>query len=253
MSQPELRAGARTDVGRVRGVNEDDYLVAPPVFAVADGMGGHDDGAAASRIVVEELRRLADAGYDAGNVRDRVAATLAECQRRIAEHSVDRIMAGRARGYAGTTVVAALLVDDEDPWWLLVNLGDSRIYHLGDEGLVQVSTDHSVVQELIDAGRISRAEAATHPARNVITRALGGRGEVEPADYFRVPADGRLLLCSDGINAMLDDPAIALVLREEEEPEAAADRLVAAAVAAGGVDNATAVVVDVTDSFASCA
>lgn len=246
MSPVELRHGARTEVGRVREVNEDAHLVAPPVFAVADGMGGHDGGAAASRIVVEELGRLAEAGYDAGDVRDRVAGALAECQRRIGEHSLAEITAGRARGYAGTTVVAALLVEEPggDPWWLLVNLGDSRIYHLGDDGLVQVSTDHSVVQELVDSGRISRAQAATHPERHVITRALGGRGDVEPADYFRLPAAGRLLLCSDGINGMVDDEAIAGVLREEADPVEAADRLVDAALDAGGIDNATAVVVD---------
>ena len=129
---------------------------------------------------------------------------------------------------------------------MLVNLGDSRIYRLKGDDLDQVSVDHSVVQELVDAGTITTEDAATHPERHVITRALGGP-DFADADYFLLPLASveRLLLCSDGISGMIDDEAIAEVLVEAEDPRDAADLLVDDALAAGGRDNATAVVVDV--------
>ncbi len=116
--------------------------------------------------------------------------------------------------------------------------------------LEQVSVDHSLVQELVDAGRLDPVEVATHPKRNVITRALGDPGGVE-ADFFVLPLDSaeRLLLCTDGVTGMLDDAEVAAVLADAADPRDAADRLVAAAVAAGGEDNATAVVVDVVASM----
>jgi serine/threonine protein phosphatase PrpC len=246
MKHVELHHGARTDVGLVREVNEDAFLAAPPVFVVADGMGGHDGGDVASRIVVEEFQRLADSGYDPAHGAEQAAATLAECQRRISEYGAERVASGRARAHAGTTVVAALLVDDGGPQWLLVNLGDSRVYRLAGQRLEQVSVDHSLVQEMVDAGTLTPEDAAHHPERHVITRALGGP-EPAQADYFLLPLASaeRLLLCSDGINGMLDDEEIAAVLLEADDPRDAADQLVDRALAAGGRDNATALVVDV--------
>lgn len=246
MRHVELHHGARTDVGRVREVNEDAFLAEPPVFVVADGMGGHDGGDVASRIVVEEFARLAADGYDPARGREVVAETLAACQRRITAYGDEQIAAGRARGHPGTTAVAALLVGVEDPEWLLVNVGDSRIYRIAGDRLEQVSVDHSVVQELVDAGTITSEDAAVHPERHVVTRALGGREPVDP-DYFRLPLAGadRLLLCSDGISGMIDDPEITDILLASDDPRDAAERLVDAALAAGGRDNATAVVVDV--------
>jgi len=240
MTQVELHHGAATDVGLVRTVNEDAYLVAPPIFVVADGMGGHADGEFASRTVVEEFTRLAE-GYDPTRGTETVTAVLEASQRRLLEH-------GRLgmRG-PGTTVVAALLVEDDgEPAWLLVNLGDSRIYAVRGGALEQVSTDHSVVQELVDSGEITAAEADEHPERHVITRALGGP-RLEPPDFFVLPVTEveRLLLCSDGVSGLVDDDRIAAILAESPDPRDAADRLVAAALEAGGDDNATAVVVDV--------
>ena len=128
MSQVELHHGAATDVGLLREINEDAYLVAPPVFVVADGMGGHEDGDVASRIVVEEFARLADEGYDPTRGTEAVAATLEASQRRISEYAAGG-QRRRTRRTPGTTVVAALLVEDDGvPAWLLANLGDSRIY-----------------------------------------------------------------------------------------------------------------------------
>jgi PPM family protein phosphatase len=245
LEQVQLQHGGRTDVGRVREVNEDAFLAAPPVFVVADGLGGHDGGDVASGIVVEEFGRLSET-LDASRGTEQVERTLATCQQRIAEFGRRRVASGEARGYAATTVVAAVLVDDDEPEWLLVNLGDSRIYHFGGDRLDQVSVDHSLVQELVDAGRLRPEDAAVHPERHVITRALGGPNPGK-ADYFRLPlaSAGRLLLCSDGISGMIDDAAIAGILRRAATPAEAADQLVDAALAAGGQDNATAVVVDV--------
>ena len=129
---------------------------------------------------------------------------------------------------------------------MVANLGDSRAYRVGPDGLDRVSVDHSVVQELVDAGRITEDEVATHPERHVITRALGGPDAAE-ADYFHVPlaTAERLLLCTDGVTGMIDDVEIEEILRDTDDPRDAADRLVAAAVSAGGEDNATAVVIDV--------
>lgn len=144
-------------------------------------------------------------------------------------------------------MVVALLVEDHGvPKWLLANLGDSRIYRYVDTLLEQVSVDHSVVQELVDAGAITRDDAAVHPERHVITRALGTLEGVG-ADYFLLPLPSveRLVLCSDGITGMIDDGQLAAILAEVEDPRDAADRMVAAALAAGGEDNATAIVVDV--------
>ncbi len=241
-----LRHGAATDVGLVREANEDAYLADPPVFVVADGMGGHDDGDVASRIVVEEFGRLADAGYDPRRAADVVTATLWQCQRRLEQYG--EIHRGRAGGpwQGGTTAVVALLAEDLGPRWLLANLGDSRIYAVSGGDLVRVSVDHSLVQELVDAGQITEEEAAFHPERHIVTRALGGPDDIDP-DFFvlRLADAERILLCSDGVTGMIDDIEIAGLLADNPDPRDAAERIVAASLSAGGIDNATAVVIDV--------
>ena len=245
--QVELRYGAATDVGKVREVNEDAYLAAPPLFVVADGMGGHDGGDVASRIVVEEFARLAEEGYDPRHGAEVVAATLVASHDRITAYADEQARRTGRDFQAGTTAVVALLVEDDDgPRWLLANLGDSRVYRFVEGELEQVSVDHSLVQELVDEGSITREEMALHPARHVVTRALGGPA-ADDADYFLLPLRGaeRLVLCSDGVTEMIDDESVALILRESDDARDAADRLVAEAVHAGGRDNATAIVVDV--------
>jgi PPM family protein phosphatase len=247
MTDVEIRHGGATDVGLVRAVNEDALLTRPPVFVVADGMGGHDGGDIASAIVVEEFARLAEAGYDAARGPETVAAVLATCHERIERHAAEQRAAGHASYQAGTTAVVALLVEEDgEARWLVANVGDSRAYRLDGGVLEQVSVDHSLVQELVDAGTLSPADAAHHPERNIVTRALGGPDRPD-ADYFLLPltTTHRLLLCSDGINGMLDDASIAAVLERSADAAEAASALVAAALSAGGEDNATAVVVDV--------
>jgi len=239
---PEVRYAAATDVGLVREVNEDAHLTAPPVFVVADGMGGHAGGDVASAVVVEEFGALAGTSYDDETVVRAVVGALEASQRRIEEHAAG----GVGRAAPGTTVAGAILVERGDPSWLVVNLGDSRVYRVHDGELHQVTRDHSLVQDLLDAGEIAQDEVADHPERNVITRALGGPGAGE-ADLFRLRLDEaeRLLLCTDGVNGLVDDATIRRILTSESDPAGAARALVAAALAAGGEDNATAVVVDV--------
>lgn len=252
MTRVELHYGAATDVGRVRRVNEDSFLASPPVFVVADGMGGHAGGDVASAIVVEEFEGLAGAAYDPREGADVISAALERSQRRIHDYSARQQPQGGTRWYAGTTAVVAMLVQDKGHHkWLLANLGDSRIYRLAGGALEQVSVDHSVVQELIDRGEITVDEVESHPERHVVTRALGGPDLAE-ADYFLLPLPSveRLFLCSDGISGMIPDSEIEAILCELDDARDAADRLVAAAVAAGGRDNATAVVVDVVGLLA---
>ena len=247
MRSVELHHGAATDVGRVREVNEDAFLAAPPVFVVADGMGGHDGGDVASTIVVEEFARLAESGYDPTQGPEAIAATLDSCQERIEAYAQEQRAQGQTSFQSGTTAVVAMLVEvDGEPRWLLANLGDSRAYRLVGGRVEQVSVDHSVVQELVDAGTITEADAARHPSRHVVTRALGGSGRPE-ADFFLLPLSSaeRLVLCSDGVSGMIDDRVMADILTRTADPRDAADQVVAAAVAAGGRDNATAVVIDV--------
>ncbi|MEQ6903818.1 protein phosphatase 2C domain-containing protein [Nocardioides sp. YIM 152588] len=256
MTPLRLAFGAATDAGPVRETNEDAHVAAPPLFAVADGMGGHDAGDVASRIAVEELARLAGddrahraggGGLDAEAGTALLDGAFATVRRRIAELEAGRRAAGDGEFTAGTTASVALgLAGRGGPRWLVANVGDSRTYRLHRGGLDQVTVDHSLVQELVDAGSISPEEAAAHPARHVITRALGA-GSEGAADYFLLPMVGgeRLLLCSDGVSGPLGAAGIEELLRAGGGPRAAADALVQAALAAGGRDNATALVVDV--------
>jgi protein phosphatase len=247
VGQVELNYGVATDVGLVREVNEDSVLAEPPVFVVADGMGGHDGGDIASRIVVEEFAHLAEAGYDPRRGPHVVLATFRSCQRRLREYAATHRGSDGGPWHGGTTAVAAMLVEeDHGPEWLLTNLGDSRIYRFTHGELMRVSTDHSVVQELIDAGRISEEQAMVHPERHIVTRALGGPDPLDP-DFFSFPLPDaeRILLCSDGVTDLLRDAEIGALLGGSPDPRDAADQVVAAALAAGGIDNATAVVVDV--------
>lgn len=228
--------GSATDRGRVRSLNEDSLLAYPPVFLVADGMGGHDAGNVASRVVVDEFTTLVG--------RDTVAP---EDVHRSFARSAERMREVLGERTGGTTVAgAALTTIDDGEYWLVFNIGDSRVYRLADGVLEQVSVDHSVVQELLDTGQIDAEFARTHPERHVITRAVGTESAPEP-DYWLIPiatAD-RLMMCSDGLTTELTDERIAEGLRSFDDPQLAADWLVGAAVEAGGRDNVTVVVVDV--------
>lgn len=239
--QVTLAWAAVSDVGRRRAANEDSVIVEPPVFAVADGMGGHAAGDRASAAVVDRLSALAGRpDVDRAVVGD----TLVR-----AAHDIDELAAELALG-AGTTVTGAVLdVAAEEPCFVVFNVGDSRVYRFTGNELAQVTHDHSVVQELVDQGLLSEAAAESHPESNVVTRALGFN-EVPRPDYWTVPirAGMRLLVCSDGLTKELPAPRLRLHLAARLSAAETASALVDAALAAGGRDNVTVVVVDVLEA-----
>lgn len=242
-----LDHGTATDVGLVREVNEDSFLAEEPVFAVADGLGGHDGGDIASGIAVEELARLGGGCYTLEEGVEAIVAGLRAADLRIGEYAADQQTHEHRQFHSGTTVALALVITEPaGPQWLMANVGDSRIYRFMEGELVQISVDHSLVQELVDAGELSVEDAQRHPDRHVITRALGGLVPAVP-DFFHLtlPPGSRVLLCSDGVSGMLEHAAMASILGEGRDARDTARLLVEAAIAAGGRDNATAVVVDV--------
>lgn len=235
-----LRWAARTDVGRVRSVNEDSLLAEAPVFLVADGMGGHEAGDVASALAVQALSTLVDSHPDAPE----------EVSRRLGEANAGILAAGSAqseeRGMGTTAVGLVLLAGSGGPVWMLFNIGDSRIYRSLDGRLSQLSTDHSYVQELIDAGRITPSAALSHPQRNVVTRALGVDPDLDVDLWLRAPVVGeRFLLCSDGLSGEVVHAALEDLLARDADPDVICAELIERALAGGGSDNITAIVVEV--------
>lgn len=240
--QPAVRWGAATDVGLVRGGNEDAFVCEPMVFGVADGMGGHQAGEVASSIAARIIRdRLATGATNVGVV----VASVVEANASIyqaAHASVDQ----HGMGTTLTALVVMRADESNVARFALVNVGDSRTYLLRNEVLHRATVDHSYVQELVNTGHISEEEARTHPRRNIVTRALG----IEPTvrvDTWLVPMvhGDRFILCSDGLVDEVPDEDIAAIALTITDPQAAADQLVAKANANGGRDNVTVVVVDV--------
>ena len=232
-----LVIGAATDVGRVREGNEDGYLIdeALGLVALADGMGGHHGGEVASATALEALR----AGVTSG-------ASLREAMEEANRAVFAKSLTDTSLHGMGTTLTAGTLVTGGT--LLIGHVGDSRAYMFRDGDLRRLTTDHSHVEELVRDGKITEDEAAVHPMRSVITRALG-IDETVDVDVYPVellPGD-RVVLCSDGLTDMVHEDAIAGELRRESDAKRAAARLVDTANRAGGVDNITVVVIAVTD------
>lgn len=239
VSEVELSWFGMTDVGHRRETNQDSYLTVPPVFAVADGMGGHSAGEVASAAVV---RRLAELGGPMPVTRKDIGDALVDA---VEDMELD---AGETELGTGTTVTGVVFdADDEGrPTWTVFNIGDSRVYQYFKGALTQITVDHSVVQHLIDTGQITAEEAEFHPHANVITRAVG-LGEEPAADYGTlalIPGQ-RLLICSDGLTKELTDVGIQHFLATAETVEDAAKQLVEHALGNAGRDNVTVVVIDV--------
>ena len=230
-----IEQGVATDIGRVRDGNEDSYLVDPPLFAVADGMGGHRGGEVASHLALETVEALAHDGK--GTLADQVH----EANRAVfARSQEDRAVTGM-----GTTVTAAKVVDDVVH---LAHVGDSRAYLLRAGDLRRLTEDHTLVNRMVKAGEITPAEAEVHPHRNVLTRALGTEPDVEvDTDEVALMDGDRIVLCSDGLFGMVNEEQIQAILETEPDPQKGADRLVRAANRAGGVDNITVVILDAHD------
>jgi protein phosphatase len=229
------RHAARTDVGRARDHNEDRVLVRPPLYVVADGLGGHSAGEVAAQMLVDRLARLD------------VAATGADLVAAIEAADVEireAASAGSGRRGMSTTCVALLLAGDAAD---VAHVGDSRAYRLRSGRLERLTEDHSVVAELVQAGILTEARAATDDRRHLLTQALGSEPPARVTTTgLSVEAGDRYLLCSDGLSGQVADAAIASLLGEIADPGAAADELVRQANRAGGFDNVSVVIVDVT-------
>ncbi|HCS60666.1 MAG TPA: serine/threonine-protein phosphatase [Microbacterium sp.] len=227
-----------TDTGLRRDNNQDAFLAEYPLFVVADGMGGHAGGEIASQSTIARLQEVVSTG----------TVTTGAIEHAL-EQAVGDIASHPETTDEGTgTTLTGILFDlaDDEPRWISLNIGDSRVYLLREARLVQVTTDHSVVQELISSGRLSPEEAESHPYSNVITRAVGA-SELTAPDYLGIEVqDGdRFVICSDGLTKELTDYGIQHFLREHADPAIAVDAMLAAALENGGRDNVTIIVVKI--------
>ena len=240
-----LAIGAATDTGNLRGQNEDSHIAQQGLFAVADGMGGHNAGEVASAMAIEYLRGVALSGVASAEAFAQVVRDLNNAIFSAATATTDQ------RGM-GTTLTAAALLDstsetDQPSQIVIANVGDSRTYLLRSGELRQLSVDHSYVQELVTEGLLTIDEARTHPRRNIVTRALGIDAQVS-VDTWTIPMfDGdRFMLCSDGLVDEVPLNEITEMMREHTTPQQVAERLVTAAKWHGGRDNITVIVLDVS-------
>ncbi len=236
-----LRSGSATDVGRRRNLNQDMVLEADPIFAVADGMGGHQGGEVASLTAIEALR----AAFRREGGADGLEGAITAANAAVADKAAS---SADLRGMGTTLAVVALVGEGDDELLAVANIGDSRIYLMRNGELTQLTDDHSLPQELLRQGQLTEAEAAVDPRRNIVTRVLGPSFGEGPDMQNLIPYAGdRLLICSDGLYNEVDDDDIAKVLRTVRDPKEASRVLVDQANANGGADNISVIVVDVVD------
>ena len=232
-----LAWGGATDQGRIRANNQDAMHADSGLFVVADGMGGHQGGEVAANLAVRTVAQADPQGL--AQLRDAVT----EANRVVHETALEQ---PELHGMGTTLTTLAVSRETESPQFVLLNVGDSRIYRHRDSQLEQLTEDHSYVAELIRRGEIDEEAAAVHPYRNMLTRAIGVHAEVEIDEWVLDPVAGdRFMLCSDGLTNELDDSEIAEQLALEQDPSATAKALVALANNRGGRDNSTVLIVDV--------
>lgn len=227
-----------SDRGNRRAVNEDSVVANPSVFAIADGMGGHSAGDVASDAVVTRLGAIPGSEF--------ITTSQIEAALDAAVEDIDRVGDETTLGTGTTVTGLAMAIIDDEAQWVVFNIGDSRVYFFENGELQQITVDHSVVQELVAAGLITREQAETHPDSNVITRAVGFHERPVP-DYSLLPITPgqRILICSDGLTKELNETGIKHYLNMATSPDVAVGELVAAALANGGRDNVTVLVIDV--------
>jgi protein phosphatase len=231
--------GAATDRGKTRAVNEDALLADPPLFLVADGMGGHAAGDVASRLAIYQFVELV--GHEALTVDEAVATLLDANAAIVSAAHLHPEKTGMGTTIAGLAIVTAAGAEH----WMVFNVGDSRVYRLLDGHLSQLTVDHSEAEEMVTAGRITRDEARDYRRRNVVTRSLGTEPPPVPDSWVFPPVLGeRFVVCSDGLTTELADSDIEFCARTIKDPQEAACQLVDRAVASGGRDNVTVIVVD---------
>jgi PPM family protein phosphatase len=232
---------ARTDVGIVRSGNEDNYLMLADrgIFIVADGMGGHAAGEVASEMAVRITS--AELGSLRGLSDEQASARLSTAIRSANEAIFERTLSEHDKRGMGTTATVLVLLPRR---YLIGQVGDSRAYLLRNGGFLQLTKDHSYVQEQVDAGLLTPDQARVHPYSNVITRCVGASGDVVPDIYFGALEQGDIiLLASDGLTGMLEDAQLTRILTSEGSPQHWVDRMITEANRRGGLDNITAIVI----------
>ena len=242
MSQPVFALAARSAIGLRRSGNEDSAITSANLIAVADGMGGHAGGEVASAIAIKELTKLIPISQsihiDADSIEDLLAQAMVDIDLEIARVANEE---PELRGM-GTTLTALLLHEDRIA---LMHIGDSRAYRLRDGELEQLSLDHTVLQELIDQGKLTIAEANDHPQRSLLTQVLMGSGNLDPVlVVYERKAGDRYLLCSDGLSSVLSNKEIKSLLKKNKREDAVA-ALVDATYVNDAPDNVTVIVADI--------
>lgn len=256
-----LRWAAATDIGLKRAENQDSFLAAPPFFLVADGMGGHAGGKQASATLLGHIQPLTGTDVNLRVVRESLEAACEEVMG-LVEANINYTISPPGTTLTGLVVLGPLgesaadgsasapATDGSEPaQFLVLNVGDSRTYVLREGLLTRLTRDHSQVAEMVEAGMLTVEEARVWPTRSVITRAIGaGQAGLPQIDTWTYPVASprRFLVCSDGLHSMIDDGAIGRALGDNPTPEAAVNALVNLALQAGGHDNVTAIVLDVT-------
>lgn len=230
-----MKVGSKTDQGKVRAQNEDTFGYRDNLFVVADGMGGHQAGEIASAITVETILNAVLTSDFSNSLKEVIIkannAILEEVDRRPELSGM------------GTTVAVLLLEED---FAHVTHVGDSRIYQLTNDQLIQLTDDHSLVAELVKNGEITEEEAKIHPQRNILTRALGTQGKLEiEVNSVPILKGDKFLLCSDGLTGMISEPVIKEIISLNEDLQVIAETLVSTANNNGGLDNITVIVVEV--------
>ena len=238
-----MRATAVTDIGKTRAVNQDYVYTSvdsigclPNLFIVADGMGGHKAGDTASRFTVETVKRIISESDQTDAI-----SVINQAVKEVNTLLIEKASESEEYYGMGTTLVIASIFGNA---LRVANVGDSRLYVI-DDNITQITRDHSLVEEMVLAGQLSKSEARTHAKKNVFTRAIGGEEQVEPEMFsIDLKADSKILMCSDGLTNMLKDNDILSIVKKHADIEEAARELVARANDNGGKDNISVIIVE---------
>ena len=245
-----MKIGAYTDKGKIREINEDNFFVSDfsnqlngGFCIIADGMGGHNAGEVASRIAIEEIRAYILQYYQSNMSDKEIIEMLKSSMEKANEIIYNKAVENTDCSGMGTTCIICLM---HHSYLYIAHVGDSRVYLIRDGDMVQITTDHSIVEELVNSGSITREEAQKHPQKNVITRALGGEKDVEIDIYIQECVRGdKFLICTDGLTNMLANDEILSVINSYNDLQLAVEKLIFLANDKGGLDNITAIVLNV--------
>ncbi|MGE4282620.1 MAG: Stp1/IreP family PP2C-type Ser/Thr phosphatase [Clostridia bacterium] len=244
-----MRIGAFTDKGKARDINEDCFFVSEfnleDVFGyciVADGMGGHNAGEIASSLAIEEIKKYIKDFYHPDMTDQQVIGIMNDSMSRANKTIYDKSLENQSYNGMGTTAIACIIYDKKI---YIAHVGDSRAYLIHESSISQITTDHSMIEELINSGSITREEAQNHPQKNIITRALGGEENIPVDIHIQEYSEGdMIIMCTDGLSNMLTDLEILSVLKCRNHLQSAVEELISIANDRGGLDNITVVALE---------